>query len=573
MNPEKTNVRDSVFVSYSRRDRRWLNELQTSLGALGDEVRSNVWDDSRISPAAEWRPEIDEALSTAAAAVLLLSEEFFASEFISKNELPLLMEAARRGELKLFPVVVSACSHGEVTAVYQAVNDPAHPLDGLDDAARVAVWKRLMEQLTAVGASIGEETRIAAEMVRLENDLADRPEIKAINEKMDRAKADPDLHGNYLENVICFVEGQRCQLRLTALMEEMQRPGLPSLRSKAIVRTMESVQKIDAAAQKRATELTQIFANEAMEMLKEAKEQGKQTQSANNKNFQNPQSAIVDREVEMAEVIFVSYARTDGEFALKLASDLRSANVNVWIDQLDIMVGVTWDLAVQDALQNCTGLLVILSPRAVSSRSVMDELSFALDENKKVFPVLYQASEIPFRLRRLQHIDFTSNYSTGLSRLVSALSGTSPAPRGNGDAGSNRTRRTEPGPRGRRSRLLTALLVGSVAAIVAAAAGIGIFANDPRMGTSQGSSLLFFALFGGLIAGLLWTVAGAVAGPRGLPLLLALGTSLVVLIAWIAIFGTYPDVLWAAMIFGCPVGGIIGAAIGSLIRKILGHPW
>jgi len=277
MNLEKTNVRDSVFVSYSRRDRRWLNELQSSLGALGDEIRSNVWDDSRISPAAEWRPEIDEALSTAAAAVLLLSEEFFASEFISKNEFPLLMEAARRGEVKLFPVIVSACSHDEVTAVYQAVNDPAHPLDGLDDAARALVWKRLMDQLTAVGAAIGEETRIAAEMVRLENDLADRPEIKAVNEKMARAKADPALHGNYLENVLCFVEGQRCQVRLTALMEEMQRPGLPPLRSKAIVRTMESVQKIDAAAQKRATELTQIFADEAMEMLKEAKEQGKQT--------------------------------------------------------------------------------------------------------------------------------------------------------------------------------------------------------------------------------------------------------------------------------------------------------
>lgn len=280
MNLEKANVRDSVFVSYCRKDRRWLNELQTSLATLGDEVRSNVWDDTRISPAAEWRGEIDEALATAAAAVLLLSPEFFESEFIGKYELPLLMEAARRGELRLFPVIVSACSHDEVkkvTDVFQAVNDPAQPIDGLNDAARASIWKRLIDQLTAVRDTIGEEIRIAAEMVRLENDLADRPEIKAINEKMDRATADPDLHGIYLENVLCFLEGQRCQLRLTALMEEMQRPGLPPIRSTAIVRTMESVQKIDAEAQARATELTRIFRDEALGMLKAAKEQGDQS--------------------------------------------------------------------------------------------------------------------------------------------------------------------------------------------------------------------------------------------------------------------------------------------------------
>jgi hypothetical protein len=274
MNQETANVRDSVFVSYCHEDSRWLNELQTSLVVLGDEVKSNVWDDSRISPAAEWQREIDEALSTAAAAVLLLSPGFFESEFISKYELPPLMGAARRGELRLFPVIVSACSDDAVTAIFQAINDPSQPLDGLSEAARASFWKRLMEQLTAVRATISEETRIAAEMVRLENDLADRPEIKAINAKMDRAKADPDLHDIYLENVLCFLEGQRCQLRLTALMEEMQRAGLPPIRSKAIVRTMESVQKIDAEAQSRATELTRIFADQALEMLKAAKAQG-----------------------------------------------------------------------------------------------------------------------------------------------------------------------------------------------------------------------------------------------------------------------------------------------------------
>lgn len=130
----------------------------------------------------------------------------------------------------------------------------------------------MLEQVKAVGAIIADETRIAAEIERLENDLAARPEIKAINDKMKQAEADPDLHGNYRENARCFVEGRRCQLLLTALMEEMQQPGLAPVRSTAIVRTMEAVQKIDAQAQSRATELTRIFADEALGMLKSAKE-------------------------------------------------------------------------------------------------------------------------------------------------------------------------------------------------------------------------------------------------------------------------------------------------------------
>lgn len=264
-------MRDSIFFSYCREDYRWLNEMKAALAGVEDKVRLNLWDDSRISPAAEWQREIDEALSTAAAAVLLLSPDFFASEFISQHELPPLLEAARRGELKLFPVIVSPCAHEQITGVFQAVNDPSHPVANLTDAERLSVWERVLEQVTAVGVTIADEARIGAEMIRLNNDLAARPEIKAINDKMDKAKADPNLDGIYLENVVCFLEGQRCQLLATALMEEMQRPGLTPSRSTAIVRALKHVQSVEEQALKRVKELTQMFADDTMQMLREAK--------------------------------------------------------------------------------------------------------------------------------------------------------------------------------------------------------------------------------------------------------------------------------------------------------------
>ena len=101
---------------------------------------------------------------------------------------------------------------------------------------------------------------------------------------------------------------------------------------------------------------------------------------------------------------FVSYSRQDKEFALKVANDLKAAKAMVWMDQLELTPGDRWDRAVQDALQKASIVVVILSPEAVSSDNVLDEVSFAHDEKKTVVPVLYRDCTVPLRLRRLHYV-------------------------------------------------------------------------------------------------------------------------------------------------------------------------
>ncbi len=122
-----------------------------------------------------------------------------------------------------------------------------------------------------------------------------------------------------------------------------------------------------------------------------------------------------------APVAFFSYSREDSEFALRLANDLRAAGSAVWIDQLDIGPGERWDRVVQSALENCPSVLVILSPASVNSNNVLDEVSFALDQNKSLIPVLYRECDIPFRLRRFQHLDFRGDYDRMLQELRKCL--------------------------------------------------------------------------------------------------------------------------------------------------------
>jgi hypothetical protein len=121
------------------------------------------------------------------------------------------------------------------------------------------------------------------------------------------------------------------------------------------------------------------------------------------------------------ETIFFSYSRDDSEFVLQLAKNLRQAGANIWLDQLDISPGSRWDKSIEDALTTSKTLLVVLSKTSVASDNVLDEVSFALEEGKRVVPVLLENCEIPFRLRRLQYADFTENREKGIHTLIQAL--------------------------------------------------------------------------------------------------------------------------------------------------------
>jgi hypothetical protein len=121
---------------------------------------------------------------------------------------------------------------------------------------------------------------------------------------------------------------------------------------------------------------------------------------------------------------FISYSRADGEFALKLASDLRAAGEDIWLDQLDITPGERWDREVERGLKTCRRMLIILSPASAESENVQDEIGYAFQQKKLIIPVLHRPCDIPFRLQRLQYVDFTQGYDRAFARLLPVMKGT-----------------------------------------------------------------------------------------------------------------------------------------------------
>jgi hypothetical protein len=77
-----------VFISYSHKDRFWLEKLKTMYAPLVWSNDTSVWDDTLIGPGEMWERAIGDAVESAKVAVLLVSPNFMASPFIVKKEVP-----------------------------------------------------------------------------------------------------------------------------------------------------------------------------------------------------------------------------------------------------------------------------------------------------------------------------------------------------------------------------------------------------------------------------------------------------------------------------------------------------
>jgi internalin A len=146
--PSTSTIRDQIFISYSHQDTEWLTELQKQLKPYIRTENFKVWDDTQIKAGAKWKDEIKKALASAKVAVLLVSPDFLASDFIAKNELPPLLNASDQEGLTIIwiPISTSAYIKTEIQH-YQAAHNPKKPLDLLNKPQRNKAWVEICEKI------------------------------------------------------------------------------------------------------------------------------------------------------------------------------------------------------------------------------------------------------------------------------------------------------------------------------------------------------------------------------------------------------------------------------------------
>lgn len=160
--------RDQVFISYSHEDTKWREDLEKHLKPYLRAGSIKGWSDKQIVPGSKWFGEIQSALLQTNVAVLLVTPDFLASDFIHEHEIGPLLKEAERGGIKILWIPVRESAYKQTPLKnYQAVLDSGKPLASMTKPKRDQAWATICEEIKNAASQSGpdppSETKPSAE--------------------------------------------------------------------------------------------------------------------------------------------------------------------------------------------------------------------------------------------------------------------------------------------------------------------------------------------------------------------------------------------------------------------------
>jgi hypothetical protein len=104
-----STAKPTVFISYSHLDEEWKEKLLPHLKVFEQQGDLLLWHDRKIDTGADWYPEIRQAVERARVAVCLITANFLASDFITKEEVPALLKRREAEDMAILPLLVEPC--------------------------------------------------------------------------------------------------------------------------------------------------------------------------------------------------------------------------------------------------------------------------------------------------------------------------------------------------------------------------------------------------------------------------------------------------------------------------------
>ena len=122
--------------------------------------------------------------------------------------------------------------------------------------------------------------------------------------------------------------------------------------------------------------------------------------------------------------VFISYAKSDRDFALTLTSELIRQGHQAWVADRTLLPGDNWPLEIGKALENCDAMVVLLSPHSADSEGQRREIDYALGSDQyagRVIPVFIRPTkEYPWILERFTPVR-AHNDPEGAGRKIGQL--------------------------------------------------------------------------------------------------------------------------------------------------------
>jgi cellulose biosynthesis protein BcsQ len=145
----------------------------------------------------------------------------------------------------------------------------------------------------------------------------------------------------------------------------------------------------------------------------------------------------VEKSQKASPRVFISYVREDSDIVDRIAGELRSHDIGVWLDRTSLEVGDRWKEVVREAIRNGDYFLACFSP-AYDSRGrtyMNEELIIAVQElrlrprdRRWFLPITLGSCRIPHHpisaaetLEDIHCIDFTDDWERAIARLIRVL--------------------------------------------------------------------------------------------------------------------------------------------------------
>jgi len=135
-----------------------------------------------------------------------------------------------------------------------------------------------------------------------------------------------------------------------------------------------------------------------------------------------------DRSYKINDV-FISYSRRDLDFALKLYKSLMDEDLEVWFDQEDIPPAVDFLHEIESGINLSHNFIFIISPDSVLSEYCRKEIEHALEQGKRILPILYKepplgSTDLHPEIKKLNWLFFresSEDYNSSLLNLLDTL--------------------------------------------------------------------------------------------------------------------------------------------------------
>ena len=101
--------RTKVFIAYCFPEKRWLDRVQAALEPFAGADRCVVWDERKVRASGTWKTELPAVLATTKVAMMIVSDLFLESDFITRVKLPAILEREREDGLEICWVLAGQC--------------------------------------------------------------------------------------------------------------------------------------------------------------------------------------------------------------------------------------------------------------------------------------------------------------------------------------------------------------------------------------------------------------------------------------------------------------------------------